>query len=93
MPPAAQLQAASTSQEVESASKVLLDDAALQVFSDDVKGILCYRSETGEVVCEGLDEGPHFYPPSGSNVYIPDMQAAAVLPILEGMYEIWCTVE
>lgn len=89
IPRVAQLQAASTSQEVESVSKVPSDDAVLRVFSDDAKGIVCYRSKTGEVVCEGLDEGPHFYPPSGSNVYMPDMQAAAILPVLgEGMYEI-----
>ena len=41
-------------------------DDLLNVFIDESTGIVCYRTEHGEVVCEGIDEGPHFYPPSGS---------------------------
>eukprot|EP01018_Ginkgo_biloba_P027823 Gb_27091 [translate_table: standard] len=35
---------------------------AVKVFQDDSKGIVCYRNEFGEVICEGYDEGPHFHP-------------------------------
>ncbi|KAJ7566849.1 hypothetical protein O6H91_02G121100 [Diphasiastrum complanatum] len=34
------------------------------VFRDESKGIVCYRTPTGEITCEGIDEGPHFHPPS-----------------------------
>ncbi|GAB2268912.1 hypothetical protein Dimus_003852 [Dionaea muscipula] len=35
-----------------------------QVFYEDrSKGIVCYRDDSGEIVCEGLDEGPHFHHP------------------------------
>ncbi|KAH6558468.1 hypothetical protein KP509_1Z062200 [Ceratopteris richardii] len=65
------------------------DDAATKVFADDTKGIVCYRTEAGEVVCEGMDEGPQFYPPCMANFYMPDTRAAAILPLLgEVMYEI-----
>ncbi|VFQ83743.1 unnamed protein product [Cuscuta campestris] len=33
-----------------------------QVFEDGPKGIVCYRDESGEVTCEGYDEGPRFCP-------------------------------
>ncbi|XBI08053.1 uncharacterized protein [Aegilops tauschii subsp. strangulata] len=29
-----------------------------KVFEDQVRGIVCYRDDKGEVVCEGYDEGP-----------------------------------
>ena len=29
-----------------------------QVYEDKNMGILCYTDENGELVCEGLDEGP-----------------------------------
>ncbi|GMH03842.1 hypothetical protein Nepgr_005681 [Nepenthes gracilis] len=32
-----------------------------QVFEDQSNGIVCYRDERGEIVCEGLDEGPRFH--------------------------------
>lgn len=33
-----------------------------QVFEDEAQGICCYRAPSGEVTCEGHDEGPHFQP-------------------------------
>ncbi|KAL3723554.1 hypothetical protein ACJRO7_035689 [Eucalyptus globulus] len=33
-----------------------------QVFEDRAEGIICYRDENGEIICEGLDEGPRFQP-------------------------------
>ncbi|XP_039157422.1 uncharacterized protein LOC104419525 isoform X2 [Eucalyptus grandis] len=32
------------------------------VFEDRAEGIICYRDENGEIICEGLDEGPRFQP-------------------------------
>ncbi|GAB2222181.1 hypothetical protein Droror1_Dr00013384 [Drosera rotundifolia] len=31
-----------------------------QVFEDRSEGIVCYRDDRGEIVCEGMDEGPRF---------------------------------
>ncbi|XP_039041182.1 uncharacterized protein LOC120179722 isoform X2 [Hibiscus syriacus] len=31
-----------------------------QVFEDQSEGVICYRDENGETVCEGYDEGPRF---------------------------------
>ncbi|CAD6242057.1 unnamed protein product [Miscanthus lutarioriparius] len=28
------------------------------VFEDQVRGVVCYRDDGGEVICEGFDEGP-----------------------------------
>ncbi|KAI5080910.1 hypothetical protein GOP47_0004093 [Adiantum capillus-veneris] len=40
------------------------------VFSDAAQGIICYRmAETGEIICEGLDEGPHFDPGSSLSTH------------------------
>ncbi|XP_006655873.1 uncharacterized protein LOC102704708 isoform X2 [Oryza brachyantha] len=32
--------------------------ASKKVFEDQLRGIVCYRDEKGELVCEGYDEGP-----------------------------------
>ncbi|XP_039061607.1 uncharacterized protein LOC120205921 [Hibiscus syriacus] len=31
-----------------------------KVFEDQSEGVICYRDENGEMVCEGYDEGPRF---------------------------------
>ncbi|XVF27146.1 hypothetical protein REPUB_Repub14bG0081400 [Reevesia pubescens] len=31
-----------------------------KVFEDQSQGVICYRDENGEIVCEGYDEGPRF---------------------------------
>ncbi|MCO5588851.1 hypothetical protein L7F22_042811 [Adiantum nelumboides] len=87
---AAQVQSVPHTREVENLSlKGDVEDSAMKVFADDTKGIVCYQTESGEVVCEGMDEGPQFYPPCGANLYMPDTRAAAILPLLgEVMYEI-----
>ncbi|CAD6339972.1 unnamed protein product [Miscanthus lutarioriparius] len=33
-------------------------DKKVQVFEDQLRGIVCYRDENGEMICEGYDEGP-----------------------------------
>lgn len=34
----------------------------IQVFEDHSTGTVCYKDETGEIICEGLDEGPRLVP-------------------------------
>ncbi|XP_016574652.1 uncharacterized protein LOC107872489 isoform X2 [Capsicum annuum] len=31
-----------------------------KVFEDKSTGVVCYRDENGEIICEGYDEGPRF---------------------------------
>ncbi|WCJ39303.1 hypothetical protein M5689_020301 [Euphorbia peplus] len=31
-----------------------------KVFENKSEGIICYRDENGEIICEGFDEGPRF---------------------------------
>lgn len=33
----------------------------LQVFEDRSNGIICYKDDRGEIICEGFDEGPRYY--------------------------------
>ncbi|KAG8059222.1 hypothetical protein GUJ93_ZPchr0002g25036 [Zizania palustris] len=44
-------------------SNVHLSKAAAPIrmmFEDQVRGVVCYRDDKGEVICEGYDEGPRF---------------------------------
>ncbi|KAL0855270.1 hypothetical protein Bca101_060423 [Brassica carinata] len=34
------------------------------VFEDPIQGIICYKDNNGEVICEGYDEGPRCLPES-----------------------------
>ncbi|XP_048504616.1 uncharacterized protein LOC125499626 isoform X2 [Beta vulgaris subsp. vulgaris] len=33
-----------------------------QVFEDHSTGIICYKDDRGEIICEGFDEGPRLHP-------------------------------
>lgn len=33
----------------------------MQVFEDRSEGIICYRDDSGEIICEGIDEGPRYH--------------------------------
>ncbi|KAI0495683.1 hypothetical protein KFK09_021986 [Dendrobium nobile] len=47
--------------QLESAKSSLKKFAKLnKVFEDKESGVICYRDENGELVCEGYDEGPRF---------------------------------
>ncbi|WOK92080.1 hypothetical protein Cni_G00771 [Canna indica] len=35
-------------------------DTNIKVFEDKDLGVICFRNENGEIVCEGFDEGPRF---------------------------------
>ncbi|KAF3451956.1 hypothetical protein FNV43_RR08052 [Rhamnella rubrinervis] len=32
-----------------------------KVFEDLSEGIICYRDDSGEIICEGIDEGPRYH--------------------------------
>ncbi|KAK6118734.1 hypothetical protein DH2020_047539 [Rehmannia glutinosa] len=36
-------------------------DPKNKVFEDRSAGIVCYKDENGEIICEGYDEGPRFH--------------------------------
>lgn len=42
-----------------------------QVFEDKLEGIICYRDENGEMVCEGYDEGPRLHQQIPTTTYDP----------------------
>ncbi|KAJ0075212.1 hypothetical protein Patl1_33852 [Pistacia atlantica] len=42
-----------------------------KVFEDKLEGIICYRDENGEMVCEGYDEGPRFPQQIPTTTYDP----------------------
>ncbi|XP_057473606.1 uncharacterized protein LOC130762008 [Actinidia eriantha] len=43
-----------------------------KIFEDQFEGIVCYRDDSGEIICEGYDEGPRLptmsYHPSDAEV-------------------------
>ncbi|XP_050135005.1 uncharacterized protein LOC126610894 isoform X3 [Malus sylvestris] len=32
-----------------------------EVFEDRANGIICYKDDRGEIICEGFDEGPRYH--------------------------------
>ncbi|XP_030523946.1 uncharacterized protein LOC115736393 [Rhodamnia argentea] len=52
-----------------------------QVFEDRAEGIICYRDENGEIVCEGFDEGPRFRPKTARTEYRP--RDAKIIDLLQ----------
>eukprot|EP00258_Populus_trichocarpa_P037312 XP_024453331.1 uncharacterized protein LOC7461954 isoform X1 [Populus trichocarpa] len=40
-----------------------------KVFENQAEGIVCYRDDSGEIICEGFDEGPRFHQPLPSSSY------------------------
>ncbi|KAG0494515.1 hypothetical protein HPP92_005513 [Vanilla planifolia] len=58
-----------------------------KVYEDKENGVLCYRDEKGELICEGYDEGPRFtwQPPQGikSQAEKSSMDARPMLRISE----------
>ncbi|XP_010029509.1 uncharacterized protein LOC104419525 isoform X3 [Eucalyptus grandis] len=54
-----------------------------QVFEDRAEGIICYRDENGEIICEGLDEGPRFQPKILRAEYHPRFRDAKIIGHLQ----------
>ncbi|XP_074294790.1 uncharacterized protein LOC141622683 [Silene latifolia] len=40
-----------------------------QVFEDHATGVICYKDDSGEIICEGLDEGPRLLQPRPATQY------------------------
>ncbi|KAK4780967.1 hypothetical protein SAY87_017073 [Trapa incisa] len=61
-----------------------------QMFDEGPEGIICYRDETGEIICEGYDEGPRFRskisltPPSLRDAEIIDRLQKNWIQIVKG---------
>ncbi|KNA25951.1 hypothetical protein SOVF_001960 [Spinacia oleracea] len=61
------------------------------VFEDHSAGIICYKNDRGEIICEGFDEGPRLQPqypstllPSRDDAEIHDSLQQRLLQILDG---------
>ncbi|CAL4916474.1 unnamed protein product [Urochloa decumbens] len=54
----ASMDACSSSESKKSPKSVSFTGKVNKVYEDKNMGILCYTDENGELVCEGLDEGP-----------------------------------
>ncbi|CAN6299566.1 unnamed protein product [Urochloa humidicola] len=54
----ASMDACSSSESKKSLKSVSFTGKVNKVYEDKNMGILCYTDENGELVCEGLDEGP-----------------------------------
>ncbi|GMI73008.1 hypothetical protein like AT3G14280 [Hibiscus trionum] len=52
-----------------------------KVFEDPSHGVICYRDENGEMVCEGYDEGPRFPRQGSGTTYHP--RDAEILDLLQ----------
>ncbi|KAM7483943.1 hypothetical protein LguiB_008526 [Lonicera macranthoides] len=71
-----------------------------KVFEDQAKGIVCYRDNSGEIICEGYDEGPRLQPElsrincssNQRDVEIVDLLQRSFRQILEGV-ELNCADE
>ncbi|KQJ84376.1 uncharacterized protein LOC100823643 isoform X2 [Brachypodium distachyon] len=54
----ASMDSSSSSESKQASSSVSFTCKVNKVYEDKNKGILCYTDGSGELVCEGLDEGP-----------------------------------
>ncbi|XVF25290.1 hypothetical protein REPUB_Repub13aG0200600 [Reevesia pubescens] len=52
-----------------------------KVFEDQSQGVICYRDENGEIVCEGYDEGPRFHQQIPGTFY--HLRDAEILDLLQ----------
>ncbi|KAF8011268.1 hypothetical protein BT93_J1776 [Corymbia citriodora subsp. variegata] len=54
-----------------------------QVFVDQCEGIVCYRDESGEIICEGYDEGPRFCRTIPRTAYRYEARDAEIIDLLQ----------
>ncbi|XP_056845144.1 uncharacterized protein LOC130496755 [Raphanus sativus] len=55
------------------------------VYEDPVQGIICYTDDSGEVICEGYDEGPRCPPESPIVTSYP--REVEILDLLQRSYQ------
>ncbi|XP_010033656.2 uncharacterized protein LOC104422895 isoform X1 [Eucalyptus grandis] len=53
------------------------------VFEDQCEGIVCYRDESGEIICEGYDEGPRFGRKILRTTYRYEARDAEIIDLLQ----------
>ncbi|XP_057454997.1 uncharacterized protein LOC130746397 isoform X2 [Lotus japonicus] len=51
-----------------------------KVYEDQSKGIICYRDKSGEIICEGYDEGPNYQRISRPIYHRSDAEIMNLLP-------------
>ncbi|KAJ6941825.1 hypothetical protein NC652_007783 [Populus alba x Populus x berolinensis] len=60
-----------------------------KVFENQAEGIVCYRDDSGEIICEGLDEGPRFHHPLPSSSVSYHSRDAEIINLLQqGLHQI-----
>ncbi|GLJ10797.1 hypothetical protein SUGI_0135370 [Cryptomeria japonica] len=57
----------------------------VKMFQNSPEGIVCYKNEDGEVICEGYDEGPCFRPLPGRQQEHHYRRDAKLYSILKGI--------
>ncbi|XP_011015186.1 PREDICTED: uncharacterized protein LOC105134011 [Populus euphratica] len=90
------LKPASKSRMLKQSSHILLKKAPTllvrsslkdKVFENQAEGIVCYRDDSGEIICEGFDEGPRFHQPLPSSAY--HSRDAEIINLLQqGLHQI-----
>ncbi|KAL9350531.1 hypothetical protein Peur_057786 [Populus x canadensis] len=90
------LKPASKSRMLKQSSHILLKKAPTllvrsslkdKVFENQAEGIVCYRDDSGEIICEGFDEGPRFHQPLPSSSY--HSRDAEIINLLkQGLHQI-----
>ncbi|XP_054782981.1 uncharacterized protein LOC129290282 [Prosopis cineraria] len=50
-----------------------------KVYEDLSEGIVCYRDENGEIICEGYDEGPRLQRTSKPPYHLRDVEIREIL--------------
>ncbi|OAY36327.1 uncharacterized protein LOC110626783 [Manihot esculenta] len=54
-----------------------------KVFENQSEGIICYRDESGEIICEGFDEGPRFHQQFPRTAYHSTSRDAEIINLLQ----------
>ncbi|KAL6285291.1 hypothetical protein ACE6H2_009681 [Prunus campanulata] len=54
-----------------------------EVFEDRSNGIICYKDDRGEIICEGFDEGPRYYHPQNPRTGCQPSRDAEIFDILQ----------
>ncbi|KAH7866035.1 hypothetical protein Vadar_014595 [Vaccinium darrowii] len=60
--------------------QILSSSVRNKIFEDRSRGIVCYKDDTGEITCEGYDEGPR----PASNYHLSD---AEIIDLLVQIFE------
>lgn len=56
------------------------------VFEDESNGIVCYSNENGEIICEGIDEGPRFQRLNSNSSAVSNSRDAEIIDLLKNWW-------